>query len=148
MPSDSRIYSEKQYQIYEQSSKFRPFNIETLYNKALSHMHLSELDEVDWCYVEILKMYPIIAGAIAEKETIQLEKGNYKQAVIFFDKALKIELKNIRIIRNKALALEPIGDQASAEKIQSVYGLGALIPVGSAQFFWSSESNTYCSLFW
>jgi tetratricopeptide (TPR) repeat protein len=117
MPSDSRIYSEKQYQIYEQASKFRPFNIETLYNKALSHMHLSELDEVDWCYVEILKMYPIIAGAIGEKETIQLEKGNYKQAVIFFDKALKIELKNIRIIRNKALALELIGDQASAEKI-------------------------------
>jgi Flp pilus assembly protein TadD len=102
---------------YEQSLKLRAQNIETLYDNALAHMNLSELDEVDWYYSEILKIDPCFAGAIGDKETIQVEEGNYKQAVTFFEKALRIEPKNIRVIRNKALALELTGDNSSAEEL-------------------------------
>lgn len=80
-------------------------------------MNLSELVEADWCYDEILKIDPYFAGAIGDKGTIQVEKGNYKKALTFFDKALRIEPKNIRVIRNKALALELMGDQASADEL-------------------------------
>jgi Flp pilus assembly protein TadD len=48
---------------------------------------------------------------------VQSEKGNYKLAITFFDEALKIEPKNIRIIRNKGLALEMLGDKASANEL-------------------------------
>jgi tetratricopeptide (TPR) repeat protein len=37
---------------------------------------------------------------------IQGLKGNYYKAIPFFDKALDIDPKNVRILRNKAFALD------------------------------------------
>jgi Flp pilus assembly protein TadD len=42
--------------------------------------------------------------------------ANFEKAITFFDMALKIEPKNIRILLNKAFALEGLGDTENAQQ--------------------------------
>ena len=53
-------------------------------------------------------MEPDRAGAIGDKGVVQFEKGNYKEAMSLFDKALDIEPDNTRILANKRDALEEL----------------------------------------
>ena len=55
-------------------------------------------------------------NALDGKGVIQGYTGNFKQAVLFFDKALNLDPKNSHIIRNKASALEQLGDNESAKE--------------------------------
>lgn len=71
---------------YEQSLKLRAQNIETLYDNALAHMNLSELDEADWYYNEILKIDPCFAGAIGIKKQSKLKKVTTNRQLLFLKK--------------------------------------------------------------
>jgi tetratricopeptide (TPR) repeat protein len=77
-----------------------------LYDKAFAHMSLSELDEAETCYDEILKVEPDHAEALGA--VVQFEKGNHKEAMSLFDKALRLEPDNGRILSNKRAALEKL----------------------------------------
>jgi tetratricopeptide (TPR) repeat protein len=79
------------------SLKLRPQNIDTLEDKAAAHLAISEYEEADKCYDEILDIDPNYADAIGDKGIVQFQKGNDKEAISFFDRALAIEPDNTRI---------------------------------------------------
>ena len=74
-------------------------------------MELSEFDEADRVYDEILVIDPLYTDAIADKGTVQLAKGNYKSAITFYDRALKMAPGNVRILYNKNIALKELANE-------------------------------------
>ena len=77
---------------------------------------MRQTNEANQCYDEILKRDPTHLNALDGKGVVQGFRGNFKEAISFFDKALEIDPKNSHILRNKASALEQLGDRASAEE--------------------------------
>ena len=63
-----------------------------------------------------MKRDPNHVNALGGKGVVQTIEGNFNKAIFFFDKALDIDPKNIRVLREKAFALEQSGDRASAEE--------------------------------
>ena len=91
---------------YNQSLVLRPDHIDTLYDKAFAHLNLGEWDKADDLYDGILKIDQNYAGAMGDKSVVQALKGNFKVSLDFFNKALEIEPKNKRVLKNKELALK------------------------------------------
>jgi len=60
------------------------------------------------CYDKILQIDPLHADSISDKGAILCIKGRYREALHFFDKALKIDKRNARTLRNKAKALRAL----------------------------------------
>lgn len=98
------------------NSNQKPQDYEDLYDKSLVHMTLSQIDEADKILNKILKINPSHIGAIMGKGVIQCDKGNYKMGITYFDKGLAIDSKNTALLRNKAHALELLGDKQSANE--------------------------------
>jgi tetratricopeptide (TPR) repeat protein len=105
MPKNTRNNSNKKQQ-----------DEENLYDKSLAYMTLSQLGQADKIFNQILKINPSHIGAIMGKGIIQCDKGNYEEGITLFDKGLAIDSKNIALLRNKAHALELIGDKESANE--------------------------------
>jgi tetratricopeptide (TPR) repeat protein len=61
-------------------------------------------------------MDPLHADSISDKGAILYINGKYRGAIALFDKALKIDKRNIRALRNKAKALRALGDRRNAKK--------------------------------
>jgi Flp pilus assembly protein TadD len=53
---------------------------------------------------------------MGDKGTVQASLGHFGEAITFFDKALEINPQNIRILMNKARALEELGEYEKAKK--------------------------------
>lgn len=54
--------------------------------------------------------------AINGKGCVLVSMGNYEKSISYFDRALKIDPKNVRILVNKGFALEALGDTENAQK--------------------------------
>ena len=79
-------------------------------DKAFAHMSISEVDEADRCYDEVLKIEPNHAEALGDKGTVQFARGNYREALLLFDKSLKIEPNNAKLSNYRRVACEKIAD--------------------------------------
>ena len=92
-----------------------PDDINLWWDKSFAHVSLEQYNEANQCYDEI-ERDPTHLNALDGKGVVQGFRGNFKEAISFFDKALEIDPKNSHILRNKASALEQLGDRASAEE--------------------------------
>lgn len=77
-----------------------------LFSIPIHHPNLGKWDEADNCYDDILKINPNQARVIGDKGVVQTSKGNYREALVLFNIALKIEPRNQRILKNREFALK------------------------------------------
>jgi len=71
-------------------------------------MSILEVDEADRCYDEILKIEPNHAEALGDKGTVQFARGNYSEALQFFDKSLKMDPNNTKLLDYRRIATQKI----------------------------------------
>jgi tetratricopeptide (TPR) repeat protein len=64
---------------------------------AYIHFELKQFGEADKCYDQILKMDPNHVASLDWKGIIAGMKGDYKEAISYFDKALQIDPQNKRV---------------------------------------------------
>ena len=73
-------------------------------------MSISEVDEADRCYDEVLKIEPNHAEALGDKGTVQFAMGNYSEALLLFDKSLKIGAKQCKLLNYRRVACDKIAN--------------------------------------
>ena len=66
-----------------------------LYDKAFAHVQLDDYDEAEKCYDRILEIDPIYAPALGDKGTVLAFKGMYREAISFYERALRIDNNNL-----------------------------------------------------
>jgi tetratricopeptide (TPR) repeat protein len=91
-------------------------NVELWEDRSNCHLRLGQYKKAERCFDEILKRNPIQVEALDWKGIIVAQEGHLRDAISFFDRALEIEPDNTRILTNKALALEQLGDSDAAKE--------------------------------
>lgn len=58
----------------------------------------------------MMKIEPNHAEALGDKGTVQFAKGNYREALLLFDKSLKMEPNNAKLLNYRRIASEKIAE--------------------------------------
>jgi len=59
-----------------------------------------------------LKIEPNHAEALGDKGTVRFARGNYREALLLFDKSLKMEPNNAKLLNYRRIASEKIAENS------------------------------------